>query len=284
MQREYPVPPCGETTQHLIDLALAEDLGQGGDITSTSTIPADVVFSGVLAARHPMVVAGLPVAALVFKTVSPAIVWRQDIEDGAQVEKGTVLARVEGPARALLAAERTALNMVQHLSGIATSARRYVDEVKGTGALILDTRKTLPAYRELAKYATRMGGATNHRMRLDDAVLIKDNHVAVAGGVSVAIARARTAGLGPIEVECDTLKQVHEALDAGADAILLDNMSLAHLREAVSMIGARARTEASGGVTLESVRAIAETGVKGISIGRITQSAPAVDIGLDWSA
>ncbi len=284
MQPEHAAPPLSATTQHLIDLALTEDFGQDGDITSINTIAEDVTFRGVMAARHSMVVAGLPVAALVFKTVSPAIAWHPQIEDGARVETGTVLAHIEGPARALLSAERVALNMVQHLSGIATLTRQYVDEIEGTGAVILDTRKTLPAYRELAKYATRMGGATNHRMRLDDAVLIKDNHIAVAGGVAVAVARARAAGLDPIEVECDTLAQVREVLEAGGDAILLDNMSTSQLREAVAIIGDQARTEASGGVTLQSVRAIAQTGVDGISIGRITQSAPAVDIGLDWSA
>ena len=291
MQPKSPVGiPEGvsrDATLRLIDMALAEDLGTGGDITSAATIPEDVHFTANLTARHDMVVAGLGLAGLVFKTVDAAIHWRADIEDGQRVDAGTVLAIVSGPARALLTAERTALNLLQHLSGIATLTRCYVDAVQGTGATILDTRKTLPAYRELAKYATRMGGATNHRMRLDDAVLIKDNHIAVAGSVTNAIQGAKDAGHRPIEVECDTLNQVREALAAnggeGVDAILLDNMNTDQLREAVALIGDQARTEASGGVTLDTVRAIAETGVKTISIGRITQSAPAVDIGLDWN-
>jgi len=269
--------------ERLIHDALAEDLGQGGDITSAATIPADMHFQGVMAARHDMVIAGLGLAGLVFKTVDPAIQWQSGVKDGDSVKAGDVLARVSGPGRALLTAERTALNLLQHLSGIATLAKTYVDAVEGTGATILDTRKTLPGYRELAKYAARMGGATNHRMRLDDAVLIKDNHIAVAGSITAAIQGAKDAGLSPIEVECDTLDQVREALAIGVDAILLDNMSNEQLRECVALIGDQARTEASGGVTLQTVRAIAETGVDSISIGRITQSAPAVDIGLDWA-
>lgn len=283
MRPEVPLGMDADHVRRLIGMALAEDLGTGGDITSASTIPENVRFSGRLAARQPMVVAGLGLAGLVFKTVSPEILWSGEIEDGTRIEAERTLATVEGPARALLTAERTALNLLQHLSGIATLTRVYVDAVAGTGVKILDTRKTLPAYRELAKYAARMGGATNHRMRLDDAILIKDNHIAVAGGVETAILRARQAGHSPIEVECDTLEQVQEALVTGVDAILLDNMSTAQLREAVALVQGRARTEASGGVTLETVRAIAETGVDTISIGRITQSAPAVDIGLDWN-
>jgi len=269
--------------ERLIHDALAEDLGQGGDITSAATIPADYHFQGVMAARHDMVIAGLGLAGLVFKTVDPAIQWQSDVQDGDSVKAGDVLARVSGPARALLTAERTALNLLQHLSGIATLAKTYVDAVEGSGATILDTRKTLPGYRQLAKYAARMGGATNHRMRLDDAVLIKDNHIAVAGSITAAIQGAKDAGLSPIEVECDTLDQVREALSIGVDAILLDNMSTDQLVEAVAIIDGQARSEASGGVTLQTVRAIAETGVDSISIGRITQSAPAVDIGLDWA-
>ena len=269
--------------ERLIHDALAEDLGPGGDITSAATIPADMHFQGVMAARHDMVVAGLGLAGLVFKTVDPATEWHSDVEDGDSVKAGDVLARVSGPGRALLTAERTALNLLQHLSGIATLGRTYVNAVAGTGVSILDTRKTLPGYRELAKYAARMGGVTNHRMRLDDAVLIKDNHIAVAGSITAAIQGAKDVGLSPIEVECDTLTQVREALSVGVDAILLDNMSNTQLREAVALIGDQARTEASGGVTLQTVRAIAETGVNSISIGRITQSAPAVDIGLDWT-
>jgi len=273
-----------DATLRLIDMALAEDLGTDGDITSAATIPEDTQFTANLVARHPMVVAGLGLAGKVFHIVDASIEWKSDVEDATLVDTGTVLATVSGPARSLLTAERTALNLLQHLSGIATLSRQYVDAVAGTGATILDTRKTLPAYRELAKYAARMGGVTNHRMRLDDAVLIKDNHIAVAGSITAAIQGAKDAGHSPIEVECDTLDQVTEALAIGVDAILLDNMTNDQLREAVAMIGDQARTEASGGVTLETVAAIAATGVKTISIGRITQSAPAVDIGLDWNA
>lgn len=273
-----------DTTLKLIAAALAEDFGSGGDITSAATIPAHVCFTANLVARHPMTVAGLGLAGLTFKAVNPNVDWLSEVEDGAQVEAGTVLATVSGPARDLLGAERTALNMLQHLSGIATLARRYVDAIAGTGATILDTRKTLPGYRELAKYAARMGGATNHRMRLDDLVLIKDNHIAAAGSLKQAVQGAKDAGHAIIEVECDTLDQVREALGFEVDAILLDNMDLQQLREAVALIGDQARTEASGGVTLDTVRAIAETGVKTISVGRITQSAPAADIGLDWNA
>jgi len=282
-----PICPEGvnaAVVERLIRDALAEDLGTGGDITSNATIPSELHFQGVMAARHDMVVAGLGLAGLVFKTVDPTTEWQSDVQDGDNVKAGDVLARVSGPGRALLTAERTALNLLQHLSGIATLAKTYVDAVEGTGVSILDTRKTLPGYRELAKYAARMGGATNHRMRLDDAVLIKDNHIAVAGSITAAIQGAKDANLSPIEVECDTLDQVREALRVGVDAILLDNMSNAQLRECVALINDQARTEASGGVTLDTVRAIAKTGVNSISIGRITQSAPAVDIGLDWIA
>lgn len=282
MQPTLPEGVSADVAQRLIRDALAEDLGQGGDITSNSTIPADMHFSGVMAARNDMVVAGLGLAGLVFKAVDDAIDWQPQCEDGTFVKAGTILAHVNGPGRALLTAERTALNFLQHLSGIATLAKTYVDAVEGTGAVILDTRKTLPGYRELAKYAARMGGATNHRMRLDDLVLIKDNHVAVAGSITAAIEGAKAAGHAKIEVECDTLDQVREAVEQDVDAILLDNMGLRELREAVEIIGERARSEASGGVTLDTVRPIAETGVDSISIGRITQSAPAMDIGLDW--
>jgi nicotinate-nucleotide pyrophosphorylase (carboxylating) len=281
-----PTIPKGvdrDATLALIRMALTEDLGVKGDITSASTIPAETRFRAHLVARHDMVMAGLGLAGLVFKTVDTAIDWQAHVADGASVKSGDVLASVAGPARALLTAERTALNLLQHLSGIATLTRQYVDRIEGTGATLLDTRKTLPAYRELAKYAARMGGATNHRMRLDDAVLIKDNHIAAAGGITQAIQGVKRAGHAPIEVECDTLTQVREALAEGVDSLLLDNMSLEQLREAVALVGDQARTEASGGVTLETIRAIAETGVKTVSVGRITQSAPAVDIGLDWN-
>jgi len=283
MQPEIPASVDTSVVISLIYAAMAEDIGKGGDITSDSTIGEDVQFTGIMAARHPMTIAGLGLAGLIFKSVNPDLAWQSDIEDGQSVDTGTVLATISGCARDLLMAERTALNLLQHLSGIATLAQTYVQAIEGTGAYILDTRKTIPMYRELAKYAARMGGVTNHRMRLDEAVLIKDNHIAVAGDIVTAIQRAKEAGHSAIEVECDTLDQVRAALNVGVEAILLDNMSLDQLREAVALVGDQARTEASGGVNLETVRAIAETGVKSISIGRITQSAPAVDIGLDWN-
>lgn len=269
--------------ERVIQDALDEDLGLGGDITSFATIGEDVRFSGVLSAREKMVIAGINIAARVFSSLSDDIKWSSLVKDGDLVEKGTVIAGVEGPARALLAGERTALNLLQHLSGIATTTRQYVDAIKGTNAVILDTRKTIPGLRDLAKYATRMGGATNHRMRLDDAVLIKDNHIIAAGGITPAVKKAIALNLKPIEVECDNLNQVEEAIAAGADAVLLDNMSTENLETAVRLIAGRVRSEASGGVRLENVLAIAKTGVNGISIGRLTQSSPAVDIGLDWA-
>jgi nicotinate-nucleotide pyrophosphorylase (carboxylating) len=269
--------------QKLIDTAIAEDIG-GGDITSQAVIPPGTIFHGLMAARQDMVCAGLPIAKAIFETFSNAITFEALAADGDRLAAGANLARLSGPALALLTAERTAINMVQHLSGIATLTAKYVDAIKGTGTILLDTRKTTPGLRNLQKYATRMGGATNHRMRLDDGVLIKDNHIAVAGGLGEAVARARAKGLTGIEVECDTMEQVTEALEAGADSILLDNMTPAKMAEAVAMIDGRVPTEASGNVKLETIRAIAETGVTYASAGRITYAAPAVDIGLDWSA
>ena len=266
----------------VIRAALDEDVGSG-DITSAAVIPPETRFAGVLSAREPMVVAGLPVAARVFELVVPDARFTAKVQDGDFVPAGTVLAQIDGPARGLLEAERTALNLLQALSGIATLTRRYKDRIDGTGCLLLDTRKTIPGLRALSKYAARLGGATNHRMGLWDAVLIKDNHIAVAGGVGIAVARALAANHSPVEVECDTLDQVAEAVEAGAQVILLDNMSLDQLRTAVGLIKGRATTEASGGVTLDTIRPIAETGVDRVSVGRLTQSAPAVDIGLDWS-
>jgi nicotinate-nucleotide pyrophosphorylase (carboxylating) len=269
--------------QKLIDTAIAEDIGDG-DITSQAVIPPGTIFQGLMAARQDLVCAGLPIAKAIFETFSKDIEFVAVAADGDHLAAGANLARLGGPALALLTAERTAINMLQHLSGIATLTAKYADAIAGTGTILLDTRKTTPGLRSLQKYATRMGGATNHRMRLDDGVLIKDNHIAVAGGVAEAVARARAKGLSGIEVECDTLEQVAEALDAGADSILLDNMEPAKLAEAVTMVGGRVPTEASGNVKLETIRAIAETGVTYASAGRITYAAPAVDIGLDWSA
>jgi nicotinate-nucleotide pyrophosphorylase (carboxylating) len=263
---------------------LAEDLGTGGDVTSNATIAADARFTAELSCRQSIVVAGLEVAAAFFTALDPKVRIEPLVDDGDYVETGTVLMRLDGNARAMLAGERSALNTLQHLSGIASMTRRYVDAIAGTGATLLDTRKTVPGLRVLEKYAARMGGAENHRMRLDDGVLIKDNHVAVCGGVAEAVRRAKAATTGlQIQVEVDWIDQIEPALAAGADRLLLDNMLPPVLREAVALVGGRVPLEASGGVTLETIRAIAETGVDYISVGRVTQSAPAVDIGLDYS-
>jgi len=266
-----------------VKATLAEDLGEGGDRTSAAVIPADAELSAVMDSRDAVVVAGLPVAEAFFRTLDPEVRIERLVDDGAQVAAGTNLMRLHGHARALLTAERSALNTVQHLTGIATLTRRYVDAIEGTGCVLLDTRKTLPGLRVLEKYATRMGGATNHRMRLDDGVMIKDNHIAVAGGVEAAVRAAKAAGLTDVVVEVDRIDQIEPALAAGADRLLLDNMGPDVLREAVKLIAGRAPTEASGGVNLDTIRAIAETGVTYVSVGRITQSAPAADIGLDFA-
>ena len=262
---------------------LAEDLGTGGDRTSAAVIPADAELTAVMDSRDAVVVAGLPLAEAFFRALDPAVRIERLVEDGAGVAAGTELMRLKGNARALLTAERSALNTVQHLTGIATLTRRYVDAIEGTGCTLLDTRKTLPGLRVLEKYATRMGGATNHRMRLDDGVMIKDNHIAVACGVEPAVRAAKAAGLTDVVVEVDRLDQIEPALAAGADRLLLDNMGPPVLREAVKLVAGRVPTEASGGVNLDSIRAIAETGVTYVSVGRITQSAPAADIGLDFA-
>ncbi len=284
MQPDIPAGLTVEAVERVINDALDEDLGLGGDITTYATVPESERFTGVFMAREAMTVAGLALAGRTFFALSDDVTWTPTVNDGDSIKAGTELARIEGPAHALLAGERVALNLLQHLCGIATMAGVYVKAVAGTGAVILDTRKTLPGLRAVEKYAVACGGAKNHRMRLDDAVLIKDNHIAVAGSVTEAVSRAKKAGLSPIEVECDTLEQVTEAVEAGAEEILLDNMAPEMLKGAVALIDGRAKTEASGGVTLETVRAIAECGVDGVSVGRLTQSAPAVDIGLDWQA
>lgn len=260
---------------------LAEDLGEGGDITSAAVIPAEARFVGALVSRDAIVVAGLGLAEAFFKRLDSDVRIEALVRDGDRAEPGTTLMRMEGNARAMLTAERSALNTIQHLSGIATLARAYVDRIAGTGATLLDTRKTIPGLRTLEKYATRMGGATNHRMGLWDAAMIKDNHVAVAGGVGEAVRRARAAGIERIIVEVDRVDQIEPALAAGATHLLLDNMRPSTLRGAVTLVGGRVPTEASGGVSLETIREIAETGVTYISVGRLTQSAPAADIGLD---
>lgn len=263
---------------------LAEDLGPSSkDVTSESVIPADVRFGGVMDSRDAIVVAGLPIALAFFQSLDPNMEYELHAAEGAQVPAGTDLMRLMGNARAMLTAERSALNTVQHLSGVATLTRKYVDAIAGTGCILLDTRKTLPGLRLLEKYATRMGGATNHRMGLWDAAMIKDNHVAVAGGVAQAVARAKDAGVDRIILEVDSIAQIAPGLAAGASHLLLDNMDADTLREAVKIVAGRVPTEASGGVTLESIRAKAETGVTYISVGRLTQSAPAADIGLDFA-
>lgn len=266
-----------------VSSTLAEDLGGAGDITSAAVIPADARFTGVMDSRDAITVAGLAVAEAFFRRLDPEVRIERLVEDGERVPAGTDLIRLHGLARALLTAERSALNTVQHLSGIATMTRRYVDAIVGTGATLLDTRKTIPGLRVLEKYATRMGGARNHRMGLWDAAMIKDNHVAVAGGVAEAVARARRAGIAEIIVEVDRLEQIAPALDAGATRLLLDNMPPPVLREAVALVAGRVPTEASGGVRLDTIRAIAETGVNFVSVGRLTQSAPAADVGLDFT-
>jgi len=276
--------PDSFDTQEFVKRVLAEDLGEGGDVTSNATIAADARFTAAMNCRQQIVLAGLDLAAAFFRALDANVEIEQLTSDGDRVEHGTTLMRLAGNARAMLAAERSALNTLQHLSGIATLTRRYVEAIAGTGAILLDTRKTLPGLRLLDKYAARMGGAQNHRMRLDDGVLIKDNHVAVAGGVADAVRRAKAAATDlPVQVEVDRIDQIEPALAAGADRLLLDNMDPAMLREAVALVAGRAPLEASGGVTLETIRFLAETGIDYISVGRITQSAPAVDIGLDYS-
>ena len=276
--------PDGFDLHDFVRRTLAEDLGRGGDVTSKATIVEDARFSAEMRARQQIVVAGLDIAAAFFRSFDPGVRIDLLATDGDKVEAGAVLMRLDGRARAMLTAERSALNTLQHLSGIATLTRTYVDAIAGTGATLLDTRKTIPGLRSLEKYAARMGGASNHRMRLDDGVLIKDNHVAVCGGVAEAVRRAKAANTGlQIQVEVDRIDQIEPALAAGADRLLLDNMDPAMLRDAVKLVAGRVPLEASGGVTLETIRFIAETGVDFISVGRITQSAPAADIGLDYS-
>lgn len=269
-----------------IRATLDEDLGTGlpgggHDVTSESVIPAEARFAGTMDTREAITVAGLPLAAAFFRALDPDAEIAVLVEEGRAVPAGTDLLRVAGKARALLTAERSALNTVQHLSGIATLTRRYV-EAMGGKAILLDTRKTLPGLRHLEKYAVRMGGAQNHRMGLWDAAMIKDNHVAVAGGVGEAVARARAAGVASIICEVDRIDQIEPALAAGASHLLLDNMDPAMLREAVALIAGRVPSEASGGVRLDTIAEIAATGVTFVSVGRLTQSAPAADIGLDF--
>jgi nicotinate-nucleotide pyrophosphorylase (carboxylating) len=263
--------------------ALAEDLAGGTDVTSAATVPADQTAVGDLVARADGVIAGLPVAAAVFTTVDPAVRVQPRTADGERVRRGEVLATVTGPTRSLLTAERTALNLLCHLSGVATATARWVDAVAGSGARIRDTRKTTPGLRALEKYAVRQGGGVNHRMSLSDAALVKDNHVIAAGGVAKAFALVRAAYPDlPVEVECDSVDDVREAVGAGADLVLLDNMSPAEMAAAVAVTRpAGVRTEASGGLTLDTAGAVAATGVDYISVGALTHSAKVLDIALD---
>jgi nicotinate-nucleotide pyrophosphorylase (carboxylating) len=267
---------------------LTEDLGGapgagGCDITCETMIPNDAVFTGVMEARDAVTVAGLPIAAAFFNALDPMAEIELLVAEGDAVTAGTKLMRLKGNARALLTAERSALNAVQHLTGIATLTRNYVQQMEGTGAILLDTRKTTPGLRLLEKYATRTGGAQNYRMGLWDAVMIKDNHIAVARSVGQAVGTVRAAGIEKIIVEIDSVDEIEPAIAAGATHLLLDNMDPDMLRHAVALVGGRVPTEASGGVKLDNIRAFAETGVTYVSAGRITQSADAADIGLDFT-
>lgn len=267
---------------------LAEDLGEGltgggRDVTSESVIPADARFSGVMDSRDAIVVAGLPIAEAFFRALDPGMEIEHLVADGDAVEPGTDLMRLSGNARAMLTAERSALNTVQHLSGIATLVREYVCAMDNPDCTLLDTRKTIPGLRHLEKYAVRMGGGSNHRMGLWDAAMIKDNHVLVAGNVGEAVRRAVSAGVKEIICEVDRLDQIEPALAAGATRLLLDNMEPETLRGAVALVDGRVPTEASGGINLDTIKAKAAAGVNYVSVGRLTQSAPAADIGLDFT-
>ena len=271
-----------------VTATLAEDLGEGlpgggRDVTCESVIPAEARFAGVMDSRDAITVCGLPIAAAVFRALDPAMTIEILAPEGAQVQPGTALMRLTGNARAMLTAERSALNTVQHLSGVATLTRRYVDAMGETRARLLDTRKTIPGLRHLEKYAVRTGGGHNHRMGLWDAAMIKDNHVLVAGGVAEAVRRALGAGVAEVICEVDRIDQIEPALDAGATRLLLDNMGPGLLRKAVALVAGRVPCEASGGVRLDTIAAIAASGVDYVSVGRLTQSAPAADIGLDFT-
>ena len=277
-------PPHALLIEPIVLHALEEDLGRAGDITSDLIIPASKKAKVKLAARKPGTIAGLIAAECAFHMVDPDLKFSVKLPDGSQAKAGALVATIEGSARSILTAERVALNFAGHLSGVATATRALVDAVKGTKARIVCTRKTTPGLRVLEKYAVRCGGGFNHRFGLDDAVLIKDNHIAAAGSITKAVkaARAGTAHMVKIEVEVDTLKQLEEALKIGVDTILLDNMPPDTLRKAVDMAKGRAVLEASGNITLDTVRAVAETGVDYISSGAITHSAINLDLGLDF--
>jgi nicotinate-nucleotide pyrophosphorylase (carboxylating) len=269
----------------LIDLWLAEDVGSG-DLTSQTMIDAGARANFAMNARQPMIVAGVDVAAAVFKHYDSALEIKIEVTDGDRVGAKAVLLKVSGAARSILTAERTALNIIQHMSGIATETARYMDVIAGTRAKLIDTRKTTPGLRMLEKHAVVCGGGTSHRLGLDGGIMIKDNHIAISGSITAAVQRARSGAplLTKIEVECDRLDQVREAVAAKADVIMLDNMTLEQMRDAVKFVDGRIPLEASGGVRFDTIRAIAETGVDFISTSKLTQAAPAVDIGLDDAA
>jgi nicotinate-nucleotide pyrophosphorylase (carboxylating) len=280
-----PIPPLPDVViEPLVRLALTEDFGRGGDITTDAVIPASTRMKALMSAREPGIAAGYDAARLALRLVDPQATWTTLTEEGAVFAKGVSLVRIEGSARSVLMAERVMLNFIGPLSGVATLTSKFVAEAAGTHARITCTRKTTPGFRALEKRAVRLGGGVNHRLGLDDAILIKDNHIAAAGGVALAMKRARASvgHLRAIEIEVDRLSQIEEALPFKPDAILLDNMSTALLKEAVALIAGRAKTEASGGVRLETVKAIAQTGVDFISAGALTHSAVNLDIGLDY--
>jgi nicotinate-nucleotide pyrophosphorylase (carboxylating) len=269
-----------DTLERIVMAALAEDVGQG-DVTTEATVPVDAVGSAEILVKEPGVVCGLRAVEATFRALDPGLEIELIVQEGAPVEQRTVVALVDGSEGAILTGERVALNFLGRLSGIATLTRRYVDAVAGTGVAILDTRKTTPGLRALEKHAVLCGGGRNHRFGLDDGVLVKDNHLRAAGSILRAVERLRATTPLPIEVECDTLEQVTEALEAGVDAILLDNMTLRDLSAAVALVRGRARLEASGGITLDNVRAVAETGVDEISVGALTHSARSLDVSLE---
>ena len=269
-----------DTLERIVHAALAEDVG-AGDVTTDATVPADAVGTAALLVKEAGIVCGIRAAEAVFRALDPEIEFEAFANDGDAVEAPALVARVSGSARAILTGERVALNFLGRLSGIATLTRHYVDAIEGTGAAVLDTRKTTPGLRALEKHAVAAGGGRNHRFGLDDAVLVKDNHLRAAGSVADAVAAVRKASDLPVEVECDTLDQVREALEVGVEAILLDNMTTTELRQAVELVGGRARLEASGGVDLETIRAVAETGVDEISVGALTHSARSLDVSLE---
>jgi nicotinate-nucleotide pyrophosphorylase (carboxylating) len=269
-----------DAVERLVHAALAEDVG-AGDVTTEATVPSGATGTAAIVVKQPGVVCGLQVVETTFRVLDPEIGFEAFAQDGDVLQPPAIVGRVTGSERAILTGERVALNFLGRLSGIATLTRRYVDAVEGTGATVLDTRKTTPGLRALEKYAVACGGGRNHRFGLDDAVLVKDNHLRAAGSITAAVERVRGATDLPVEVECESLDEVGEALAAEVDAILLDNMTLAELRESVQLNAGRARLEASGGVDLDTIRAIAETGVDEISVGALTHSAPSLDVSLE---